>query len=399
MCDCSGNIISINDEICLYELTAGQEETCCSIKNSLDVYGRQILCWGGLFFNSITILLFFNKGLSGVFFNRLLLCLAIFDNMYLIISIMDAWISSQENPNFYHDYAYFFIIYPAKNITMCCTIYMTLLLAFERYNSTTNPHVKKEVSWIGVLKFVLPVVVFSILFKMPTFFDFDVASIKVGGDNNKQSFPNTGYVIAEHISIEKTYNITTRITVSNMRSDELYVLLYMTIANIIFTGVLPVALLAFLNFHIYKGVTKFHQRRGTILSTGLGVQPANDKTSDEITQAKILFAIVLVFVLCHTLRILLNLEDWIGHKTRFDEYENKGCKYGTPYWALVAIPISEILLRVNASINFFIYCAFNKSFRSVIFTHTLKTLTDCGISNLVSTGLSSNIDERQTLLQ
>ena len=78
-----------SNQTCLYELTEEQNEVLCWLKTVLDFYGQLIVCLAGLFFNSVTILLFFNKELSNVFFNRLLLCLSIIDNLYLIIALLE----------------------------------------------------------------------------------------------------------------------------------------------------------------------------------------------------------------------------------------------------------------------------------------------------------------------
>ena len=142
------------------------------------------------------------------------------------------------------------------------------------------------------------------MFKMSNFFEFE---IEKDGDDGIQLPSNTSVVLAKHISLNKGHNVTTRIIVSDMRSDKLYVLLYMNITNIILTGLLPLALLAFLNYHIHQGVMRFHRRREALLGVRETVlsplrqhrnstssQPTNDKT-----QAVILFTIVLIFVLCH----------------------------------------------------------------------------------------------------
>ena len=42
-----------------------------------------------------------------------------------------------------------------------------------------------------------------------------------------------------------------------------------------------------------------------------------------------------------------------------------GCEW-LQFWTLIAVPISNSLLQINSSINFFIYCVFNKSFRDTL---------------------------------
>ena len=247
MCDCDqkqiSNIRETNiSQACFYVFTEEERDTCCTLKGSIEDYGQLVVCVFGLLFNTITMLLFINKNLSCVFFNRLLLCLSIVGNVYLIITILDIWLS--QNPSFYHQYTLYFVVTPARDITMCCTIYMTVILALERYSSTVRPQINpnraSQVSWRKVLKFVAPVVLFSTLFKLPSFFEFEI-------ENTSESFDKTKILVEGpwyHNYSKDVYNTSTRIVVTNMRVDELYILLYLNIANITVTGVIPLALLA-----------------------------------------------------------------------------------------------------------------------------------------------------------
>lgn len=378
------NVTSIREdninETCLYEFTEEQWTNIAILENALKDYGQLMVCVCGLFFNSITILLLFNKKLSGIFFNRLLLSHCIIASMYLIITLLEIWLcSSQSQEFFYRQYAFYFFVVPARGIIMCCTIYMTVILSLERYTSIVRPQPQGtgQVSWTQVLKFVAPVVLLCTLFKFPSFFELDTETTE-GRFNNatnplmvKGPWPRTS-------SENNTHNTSTiSIVVTEMRIAELYTVLYINIANITVTGLIPLTLLAFFNFHIYKGIMRFHQRRLAILSRRDHQNPTNNQTGSDKTQAIVLFAIVLLFLLCHTLRILLNIEDLISHNTKMDEIR-KGC-FGIRYWVLLAVPVSEILLRLNSSLNFFIYCAFNKSFRGVISANMSKILNACGV--------------------
>ena len=199
MCDCDENTtsggfklhqvenITITDsedynETCAYNFTVAQEETCCKLTKYLEVEGRFVICMVGLLFNSIAILLFFDNKLSSELFNRLLLCLMVTDNFYLLIGIAEAWINDISKPSFDQLFLYLFVVYPIRGITMCCIIYLTVILALQRYKCVTRPlkHQRRctntsTVSWIQVLKFAGPVFLFSVLFKLPEFFELLLA--------------------------------------------------------------------------------------------------------------------------------------------------------------------------------------------------------------------------------
>ena len=80
-----------------------------------------------------------------------------------------------------------------------------------------------------------------------------------------------------------------------------------------------------------------------------------------IQQTMILFAVVILFGLFHILRIILNIEEFLGLDNRKIAKE-KGCEW-LQYWTIIASPVSHLLLQLNSSFNFIIYCYFNKSFR------------------------------------
>ena len=86
-------------------------------------------------------------------------------------------------------------------------------------------------------------------------------------------------------------------------------------------------------------------------------------------QTMILFSIVMFFGVFHILRIVLNVEEFLYFDERKAAKE-KGCEW-LQYWTIIASPISHFLLQINSSVNFVIYCYFNKSFRS----ETSSTLT------------------------
>ena len=85
-----------------------------------------------------------------------------------------------------------------------------------------------------------------------------------------------------------------------------------------------------------------------------------------IQQTMILFSVVVLFGLFHILRIVLNIEEFasLERRKRVKE-QNDGCEW-LQYWTIIASPISHILLQLNSSLNFIIYCYFNKSFRDVL---------------------------------
>jgi hypothetical protein len=149
-------------------------------------------------------------------FNKLLVALAIFDSVFIIFVVLDytfirgiigivlkdnhkhcivwQWPLTQESSI----YAYILpkMIYPLNNISLCCSIYTTIVIAFERfgnvyqtadltvvlrYTAVCNPYLYMEnnaaqnVPW-RVLTFMVPVIILSVIINIPRFFETVIVS-------------------------------------------------------------------------------------------------------------------------------------------------------------------------------------------------------------------------------
>ena len=104
-------------------------------------------------------------------------------------------------------------------------------------------------------------------------------------------------------------------------------------------GIFPLVLLCFLNLRIFINV---------FISKSIFKR--------EITNFAITLLIVLVFILCHTPRLLLNFYEAI-------DAENIGL-CGPPMWSLIFHVFSNSFLPIlNSMINFFIYFLACRAFR------------------------------------
>ena len=106
------------------------------------------------------------------------------------------------------------------------------------------------------------------------------------------------------------------------------------------------------------------------------LKPVPITKKNQMLLAKTNLGIVLTFILCHSLRILLNIEDLATHNATFQDLNNS-CRYGHPFWVLISHPISETLLKLNSTVNFFIYCAFNDRFRKAISERFIGIMSLC----------------------
>ena len=391
ICDLESSTSSTNasteNDTCLFQKDPNLENVCCLLQQYLEVEGRLVVCFVGLFFNVLVFILLLDKKLKNEIFNRLLLYLVVMDSLYLLIAVVDTWIywvGREQQPSFDHLYLFYFIIKPLKGIVRLSIIYLTIILALQRYRTIAKPlHMiirnqnTNKTTWTQTLKFTVPVIMISIVYMIPEFFEFSILRHELE-DGKKSAYFNST-VLSEKLASDGLNYILTQIIVSDLRWSETYVLVYMNIGNILITGIIPLFMLAYFNFYIYRGMKTFLKRRWSIRRRNVEHEQDaqhNDEIRNQLNQTIILFAIVLIFIVTNILRISLNISDLILHDTTKRLYANN-CTYGLPYWHMIAIPISQILMDLNSSVNFFVYCAFNQSFRSVIHQHAYRISKFC----------------------
>ena len=106
---------------------------------------------------------------------------------------------------------------------------------------------------------------------------------------------------------------------------------------------------------------------------------------EEMRQAIVLFAIVILFVICHVLRIVLNINEVVTYEENLASGKNN-C-LGFSYWSLITGAISHLLITVNSSTNFFIYCFMSTPFRTKFIAYTKKVSTLLTVGSYVGKGV------------
>ena len=354
-----------------YNITENQWTFYYSFSWWLEGFGSIMIGSMGIISNVITINVLLGSDLAASFFNWLLVCLAIFDNFCLLNGILEAFRRHIGSTSLHH-YVFVIFLYPFRNTVMCCSIYITVILALERYNALAAPttcHRKNSLfrtqrslktycvmHWARVMKYVGPIIIFSSLFYIPKLFELRLVKYEVCAKNETAS--NCWY--------------KSEVELAELRNNTPYILWYLNVANLLVTVIIPLTSLAYLNFNIFRKLKKYVERRPSVATSEFGVGIADGGThrklqrrdKDMIQQTTVLFAIVILFVLFHTLRIILNIDEFVTIDNS-DKANESGCTW-LQYWTIIAVPVSHLLLQINSSINLFIYCVFNKSFRSVM---------------------------------
>jgi len=352
----------------------------------MEGFGSLFVGFIGIFLNITTVGVLLGSFLGASFFNWLLVCLSVFDSLFLLNGILEAFRNHIGIASYQHHYIFVNFLYPFRSVVMFCSMYMTVILALERYNALARPtnHQSStrgnrrftvwsyfKMHWLRLLKYVGPVILLSTLFYSPKYMELYLKK-DVRCNTTVANFNCSEYMVG----------------LTDLRKSSDYVLWYLNVTNLIVTTVIPLVALAYLNFNVYLKFKQYIHRQPSHRHTTRPTQnqqghptttptPNNHhhknnnvqerfrkREKDVIQQTMILFVIVILFVLSHVLRIILNIEEM---KSLREEREalDQGCEW-LKFWTIIVAPISHLLLQINSSINFFIYCFYNQSFRDVL---------------------------------
>jgi len=255
-------------------------------------------------------------------FSYLLISLAVFDLLFLLLSIVESVRKTFEERvgngtdlgglfTQYHHHLFPYFLHPFHNILLTCSIFMTISISIERYLVIFhNNYYKKRSGFCTIICHVIPVIFLSIIINIPVFF---ASKVMVSGE-------------------------ATWLAVTDLRLSYLYIVYYQHWTRFLALGVLPFLLLSFLNFRIFFKIFK------------------NSNNIRDLTYFIITLLIVVIFFLCHLPRLVLNFYEAI-----YSEYI---MTCGPPVWSLIFHVFSNSLLPViNSTSNFFVYILAGKHFR------------------------------------
>ena len=355
-----------------HEISDHQIETYSDFSWWLEGFGAVLIGSCGTILNTTSIIVLLGSALRASFFNWLLACLALFDNLFLLNGILEA-LRNHLGSVPLHDYVFVMFLFPFRSVVLCCSMYMTVILALERYIALVRPTLHQphqggpdtfgtyfRCHFMRLIKYVGPVVFLSSVYYLPRWMELQVVETDVCSHSSKR------YNCSRQHEVKTT----------KLRQNNEYVLWYLNISNLIVTAIIPLLSLMYLNFNIYVKFKQYLQRQPSLrpetnASSDMQLK-VRKREKDMVQQTMILFVIVILFGLSHVLRIALNIEEFISLEDSNNARAN-GCDW-IKFWTYLASPISHVLLLINSSINFFIYCFFNPSFRDVLVSKTITAL-------------------------
>ena len=375
MLESPGNANITESISCLlpYEITEDQWTFYFKCSSFLKGFASLFIGLAGIVLNVLSSYIILESVLAASFFNWILVCLSIFNILFLCNSAFEGLKSLLGSIEFY-DVLFVRFLFPLKSIVMCCSIYTTILLAWERYdtfkmrvpnypNLRRKRNLKTYFLWyrLRIIKFVGPILIFATVFYIPKWFELRLK-------------PRLDFC-----SINKTLTLCSteqlNIELSGVRNNHHYIFWYLNVANMFITALGPLLILAYLNVNIYINLKRFIKKKTSPVVLSNYNQAPNSRQArnmkmkrkceiDLIRQTTVLFVMLILFFLSHVLRIALNIEEFES-LYHVKEAEEKGCAW-LRYWTILAVPVSNLLLQINSSMSFLIYCVFNKTFRKAL---------------------------------
>jgi len=276
-------------------------------------------------------------------FNLLVTVLSISDALFTAIAIMDYSLAREfQWPYTSHGEFYVLLfpkfLYPVNNIIFNTSIFLTIVIAYERYCAVCRPHAYRDSAVTGstgrrVAGYVVPVIIFSAAFNIPKFLEMELVTIEKPDEETGELRNSTSF------------------TFTQLRNDPDYIVYYINGGRLILTQIFPLASLIYFNINIFKGIKFTHARASR-----------NCSSYNEMNLASVLVCIVIMFLFCHFPRLIINCYEFL----MIDSLNSDCDDFMPPVWFLCLTSFMHWLLILNSSSNFIIYCFLGNKFKKVL---------------------------------
>lgn len=227
-------------------------------------------------------------------------------------------------------------VWPIALMAHTITVWITVLVTLHRYCSICRALQTSRVYAVRATRLqVIAVVSFSVLYNTPRFFEHQVIGETPGSYNSSLS----------NNTLDSLRMLDTPSRQVNLGDSRLYQIIYSNVLYFPVMYILPLTVLAFLNYRLMRAMNGLRERKQSL--TGHRVK------DDHVTL--IVIVIVCVFLVSQT-PALINQLFW----ALLLQPERRCGKFHFYY-----TKISDVLVVFNSSVNFIIYCLFGKTFRRI----------------------------------
>ena len=316
-------------------LEAEVNQNCITYDFATEAIAMGVLCMLGIAGNTVSITCL-NEMKSKTAVPFLLICLEVTNILFLTCVLILRVFSSVAE---YSQWSSAMIVFPflakyAYPAALCCTtgsIYMTVLVTVYRSASLRVASKESETSSKRNARIHMSIVALcSLLYNIPRFFEYDITTYIVDEES---------YVIAVKTGLAKS---------------AAYTLIYSNVLYCIVMYLGPLVILCMFNIKITTALnaTKIQNNR---LLGGHPLKSENDMT-------RVVFVFLLVFFVLQTPALI----------TQVLAYFLPDGSQHCPYLFFFYERISDLLVVLNCSINFLVYCSCSKRFRKILMNKLCK---------------------------
>ena len=306
------------------------DELAAYMKFTIHGIPLPIVCTFGIVGNVISVLILSKRQMRSSI-NCCLLGLAACDLVLLFTSL---WLFAIPDIYIYTRWFRFYVCdvypyttpyaYPISLIAQTSSVYITMTVAVERYIAVCWPLKARSLCTFGRARlYVIAIVICATLYNIPRFFE-------VTWKECPATFINGTRLTDECVMC---------VLPTDLRSDQIYVKVYIWWMYLIVMFILPFLALTVFNLLIYVQVRRANKERQRLTST----------QKREIGLAVMILCVVVVFFICNTLAMVINI---------LEMFDDSIINYLTP--------ISNLLVNINSTTNFIIYCIFGQKFQKLL---------------------------------
>jgi hypothetical protein len=256
--------------------------------------------------------------------NVILIGLASADSILIVTSILMFGLPAVNGYNnslfsYYRFHVFPYItpfVYPVGMIAQTGSVYLTLCVTVERYVAVCLPLKARSIcTYTRACAYVTVIAVLSSLYNLPRFWEVTWKTVYYRGYNETETI----------------------VAPTSLRDDGVYIGVYMTCLYLVVMYIVPFISLAVFNLWIYLEVRRANSERARLTR----------QQQKEIGLATMLMVVVFVFFVCNILALVVNILEVFDINVM--ELNNT----------------SNLLVTLNSSVNFIIYCIFGDKFKRI----------------------------------
>ena len=330
---------------------ASEEEYCQHVLFVMNVVCLGIICGFGFAGNTLSFWILRSLGSdhNGVVF--LLRALAMADNLVLMCDAFNSMASYYvEEAGEWVEY-FPLAVWPLIHITHMVSVWITVIIAINRYLVVCRPLQAPVVCTEGRVRFQVAVVtVLCVVYNIPHFLEYRPRNVTV-----------QGYNISKDHLFKFDLNSTV-LEVTDLHRDTTYMEVYRRWMACIVNFVAPLTFLVILSSLVIREIRNAAINNRRVRAPGAGISDADSVT---ITAVVMIF----VFIVCYIPAAIFIFSTFVTPDF------NDTCPHGMFY----LFNMANLLLSLNSAVNFLIYCVAGKKFRKGVWKCMQCKHWECGM--------------------